>query len=103
MVLWRKKLLTQCEVRGKEHNLTLLLFSSVSRKNLVSRGTDTQLPLSDSLGNPFDALSRMSHSAFGKIVDLDDMQKFSVVTDFLKFLFDRNCKDLGSSGSSSCK
>lgn len=30
-------------------------------------------------------------------------QKFSVVTDFLKFLFPRNWKDLGSSGSFSCK
>lgn len=38
----------------------------------------------------------MSHSAFGKNVGLGEvMQKFSGVTDFLKFLFPRNWKDLG--------
>lgn len=74
------------------------------KENPSLRDTGTQLLLSESLGSPYSALSHTSRSALGKIVGLDEvMQKFSVVTEFLKFSFPRNWKDLGSSGSFSCK
>lgn len=103
MVLWRKELLTQCGMRGK-NTIWLCCFSPMYQgKTFLQRYWHTA-PLSESLGNPYSALSHMPHSAFGKTVGLDEVvQKFSVVTAFLKFLFPRNWKDLGSSGSFSCK
>lgn len=61
-------------------------------KNILLRGAGTQFPLSRSLGKIHGALSHMTHSAFRKILSLDEvlvMQKFSIVPEFLEFLFPR--------------
>lgn len=88
-------------VRGERERIQsdFAVFLQCIKEKPSCRGTGTQLPLSESLGNPYGALS-LSHSAFGKIVGLNEvMQKIFVETDFQKFLFPRNWKDLGSSGS----
>lgn len=92
-------------VRGERERIQSdsAVFLQCIKEKPSCRGTGTQLPLSESLGNPYGALS-LSHSAFGKIVGLNEvMQKIFVETDFQKYLFPRNWKDLGSSGSFSWK